>query len=43
MAQPPRRPRTLADARTETEAAFKKITAKQAEAPPNQVAVPGIL
>ena len=42
MAQPPRRPRTLADARTEAEAAFKKITAKQAEAPPKQVAVPGI-
>lgn len=42
MADQPRRPRTLADARTEAEAAFKKVTAKPAEAPPKQVAVPGV-
>ena len=29
MSQPPRRPRTLNDARTEAEAAFKKATAKE--------------
>ena len=33
MANPPRRPRTLNDARSEAEAAFKKATAKVAEAP----------
>ena len=42
MADQPRRPRTLNDARTEAEAAFKKITAKVAEAPPKQTAVPGV-
>ena len=42
MAEPPRRPRTLNDARTEAEAAFKKATVKVAEAPPKQAAVPGI-
>jgi uncharacterized protein (DUF4415 family) len=42
MADQPRRPRTLADARTEAEAAFKKVTAKVAEAPPKKTAVPGI-
>lgn len=42
MSQPPRRPRTLADARTEAEAAFKKITTKHAEPLPQQVAVPGV-
>jgi uncharacterized protein (DUF4415 family) len=42
MSQAPRRPRTLADARTEAEAAFKKATTKTAEAPPKQVAVPGV-
>jgi uncharacterized protein (DUF4415 family) len=42
MSQAPRRPRTLADARTEAEAAFKKVTAKTAEAPPKQVAIPGV-
>jgi uncharacterized protein (DUF4415 family) len=42
MADQPRRPRTLNDARTEAEAAFKKVTAKAAEAPPKQVAVPGV-
>ncbi|MFC0242837.1 BrnA antitoxin family protein [Rhodopseudomonas telluris] len=33
MSQPPRRPRTLNDARTEAEAAFKKVTTKPVEAP----------
>jgi uncharacterized protein (DUF4415 family) len=43
MADQPRRPRTLADARTEAEAAFKKVTAKVAEAPPPKKNVaPGI-
>ncbi|WFU21041.1 BrnA antitoxin family protein [Bradyrhizobium sp. CB1717] len=42
MADQPRRPRTLGDARTEAEAAFKKVTAKVAAAPPKQNAVPGI-
>lgn len=42
MADQPRRPRTLADARTEAEAAFKKVTTKVAEAPPRKSAVPGI-
>ncbi len=42
MAEPPRRPRTLNDARTEAEAAFKKATTKVAEAPPKTTAVPGV-
>lgn len=43
MSQPPRRPRTLNDARTEAEAAFKKVTAKEAPpVPQRQAAVPGI-
>jgi uncharacterized protein (DUF4415 family) len=42
MADQPRRPRTLADARTEAEAAFKKVTAKVAETPVKKIAVPGI-
>jgi len=42
MADQPRRPRTLNDARTEAEAAFKKVTAKAAAAPPKQVAIPGV-
>jgi uncharacterized protein (DUF4415 family) len=42
MADQPRRPRTLNDARTEAEAAFKKATAKVAVAPPKQATVPGI-
>ncbi|MBV8698023.1 BrnA antitoxin family protein [Bradyrhizobium sp.] len=42
MAEQPRRPRTLNDARTEAEAAFKKATAKVAEAPPKQAAIPGV-
>jgi uncharacterized protein (DUF4415 family) len=41
MSDQPRRPRTLKDARTEAEAAFKKVTAKVAEAPPKKTAVPG--
>jgi len=41
MAEPPRRPRTLADARTQAEAAFKKVTTKPVEAPPNAVVIPG--
>ena len=42
MAEQPRRPRTLSDARTEAEAAFKKATAKIAEAPPKTTTVPGV-
>jgi len=42
MADQPRRPRTLNDARTEAEAAFKRTTAKVAEAPPKQTALPGV-
>jgi uncharacterized protein (DUF4415 family) len=42
MADQPRRPRTLGDARTEAEAAFKKVTAKVAAAPPKTNAVPGV-
>jgi uncharacterized protein (DUF4415 family) len=42
MADQPRRPRTLNDARTEAEAAFKKATAKVAEAPPKTNAIPGV-
>jgi uncharacterized protein (DUF4415 family) len=43
MAEPPRRPRTLNDARTEAEAAFKKVTAKVAEAPAaKKNVVPGV-
>lgn len=42
MADQPRRPRTLNDARTEAEAAFKKVTAKVAEAPPRKTALPGV-
>lgn len=41
MADQPRRPRTLGDARTEAEAAFKKVTTKPAEAPARKAAVPG--
>lgn len=42
MSDQPRRPRTLNDARTEAEAAFKKITTKVAEAPPKKNAIPGV-
>jgi uncharacterized protein (DUF4415 family) len=42
MPDQPRRPRTLNDARSEAEAAFKKVTTKTAEAPPKKNAVPGV-
>ena len=42
MADQPRRPRTLNDARTEAEAAFKKVTKKEPEAMPKQVALPSV-
>ena len=42
MADQPRRPRTLNDARTEAEAAFKKTTTKVPEAPPKQAALPSV-
>jgi uncharacterized protein (DUF4415 family) len=42
MADQPRRPRTLSDARSEAEAAFKKATAKVAEAPPKTNVLPGV-
>ena len=42
MAEQPRRPRTLNDARSEAEAAFKRATTKVAEAPPKKNAVPGV-
>jgi len=38
----PRRPRTLNDARTEAEAAFKKVTRKEPEALPKKTALPGV-
>jgi uncharacterized protein (DUF4415 family) len=40
MADQPRRPRTLNDARTEAEAAFKKTTTKVPEAPLKTTALP---
>ena len=43
MADQPRRPRTLNDARTEAEAAFKRATAKVAPAAPAKpAAIPGL-
>lgn len=42
MASPPRRPRTLSDAKTEAEAAFKSVTAKVPEAVPKKAATPGV-
>ena len=42
MADTPRRPRTLNDARSEAEAVFKKTTAKVVEAPPKPTALPGV-
>lgn len=42
MPDQPRRPRTLSDARSEAEAAFKKVTAKVAEAPPKKSVIPGV-
>lgn len=42
MSDQPRRPRTLNDARTEAEAAFKKVTKKEPEAPAKANALPGV-
>jgi uncharacterized protein (DUF4415 family) len=43
MADQPRRPRTLNDARSEAEAAFKRATTKVADAlPKTTTAVPGV-
>ncbi|WP_024578024.1 MULTISPECIES: BrnA antitoxin family protein [unclassified Afipia] len=42
MASPPRRPRTLSDAKTEAEAAFKSVTTKVPEAAPKKAAIPGV-
>jgi uncharacterized protein (DUF4415 family) len=42
MSQPPRRPRTLNDARTEAEAAFKQTTTKIPELPAQKAALPGV-
>jgi uncharacterized protein (DUF4415 family) len=42
MADQPRRPRTLNDARTEAEAAFKRTTTKVPEAPLKSTALPGV-
>jgi len=42
MSDQPRRPRTLNDARSEAEAAFKKVTTKVAAAPPKKNIVPGV-
>jgi uncharacterized protein (DUF4415 family) len=42
MSSPPRRPRTLSDARTEAEAAFKRVTAPVAEAPAKKPVLPGV-
>jgi uncharacterized protein (DUF4415 family) len=38
----PRRPRTLNDARTEAESAFKKVTAKAPEPAPKKTTLPGV-
>ena len=42
MPDQPRRPRTLNDARSEAEAAFKRTTTKPVEAPPKPAAIPGV-
>ena len=42
MSDQPRRPRTLNDARSEAEAAFKKVTKKEPEGPPKSNAIPGV-
>ena len=42
MAQPPRRPRTLHDARTEAESVFKQATTKVPELPEKKAAIPGV-
>jgi len=38
----PRRPRTLNDARSEAEAAFKKVTKKEPEVPTKKLMLPGV-
>ena len=42
MADQPRRPRTLNDARSEAEAVFKRATTKVVEATPKTTAIPGV-
>lgn len=42
MPQPPRRPRSSGDARSEAEAAFKQATAREPEAPPKRTGLPGV-
>src|ERR1700692_913150 len=42
MPDQPRRPRTLNDARTEAEAAFKKTTTEVAELPPKKTTLPNV-
>lgn len=42
MPDQPRRPRTLNDARSEAEAAFKRATTKVAVAAPKAAAIPGV-
>jgi uncharacterized protein (DUF4415 family) len=42
MPDQPRRPRTLNDARSEAEAAFKRTTTKVPEAPPKKAVLPGV-
>jgi uncharacterized protein (DUF4415 family) len=42
MSQPPRRPRSSNDARSEAEAAFKVATTRAPEAPPKPAALPGV-
>jgi uncharacterized protein (DUF4415 family) len=42
MPDQPRRPRTLNDARSEAEAAFKKTTTKAPEPPPKKTALPSV-
>jgi uncharacterized protein (DUF4415 family) len=42
MPDQPRRPRTLNDARTEAEAAFKKTTTRTVELPPKKVGLPSV-
>jgi uncharacterized protein (DUF4415 family) len=42
MADQPRRPRTLNDARSEAEAAFKRTTTKVVEAPAKKAVLPGV-
>lgn len=42
MSQPPRRPRTLSDSKSEAEALFRKVTTKPVEAPARPTALPGV-